>query len=264
MVTIKTPVEIKVLRQGGRKLAEVLDNLTSWVKNCTVMDIPIRTIDLDKRAEELIKEKGGVPSFKNYQGRGEEVPFPASICTSVNNQLVHTPPSEYQLKKGDILSLDIGMKYPARGKGYYTDMAVTIPIGEVSSLARKLIKVTKQALKLGINQVKPGNKISDISRAIQTYVESQGFSVVRQLVGHGVGYKVHEEPRIPNYVDPKQGEVILKEGIVLAIEPMVNVGDSAVKTSVDGWTVTTADGKLCAHFEHTVVATKNGYEILTI
>jgi len=257
MVTIKKPKEIEVLRQGGKILAGVLAELVKKAEP------GLRTTELDKLAEKLIKQKGGVPSFKNYQGRGEAIPYPATICASVNNQLVHTPPSNYELKNGDILSIDLGMKYPAEGKGYFTDMATTIAIGKISPLARKLLKVTQKSLLEGIAQIKEGNNLSDISRAIQKYAESQGFSVVRQLVGHGVGYEVHEEPRIPNYVDSKYKDVKLKAGMVLAIEPMVNVGEAAVKSLNDGWTVVTADGKLCAHFEHTVVVTKDGVEILT-
>jgi len=257
MITIKKPNEIEVLRQGGKILAEVLSELAQASK------IGVTTIALDELAEKLIIKKGGAPSFKNYQGRGEEIPFPTTICASVNEQLVHTPASSYQLKNGDILSLDIGMKYPDSENGLFTDMAITIPIGKVTPMARRLLKVTKQALILGISQVKPENKISDISKTIQGYVEDQGFSVVRQLVGHGVGYQVHEEPRIPNYLDSKQKDYILKEGMVLAIEPMVNIGEPAVKTLNDNWTVVTADGKLCAHFEHTVVVTKEDHEILT-
>lgn len=257
MVTIKKPVEIEVLRQGGKILAEILNEIITQAKS------GVKTIELDQLAEKLIKQKGGIPSFKNYQGRGEDVPFPTTICASVNNQLVHTPASNYQLKDGDILSIDIGMKYPNNEQGLYTDMATTVSIGKVPSLTRKLLKVTKQSLVEGISKIKEGNNLNDISRAIQGYVEAQGFSVVRQLVGHGVGYQVHEEPRVPNYVDPKNSNLELKAGMVLAIEPMVNVGDYSIKTMDDGWTVATADGKLCAHFEHTVVVTKDGFEILT-
>jgi len=257
MVTIKKPEEIKILHQGGKILAEILAEVIAQAKP------EVKTIELDQLAEKLIKQKGGVPSFKNYQGRGEDIPFPTTICASVNNQLVHTPAGNYQLKDGDILSVDIGMKYPNNENGLYTDMATTVPIGKISSITRKLLKVTKQSLAEGISKIKEGNNLNDISRAIQSYVESQGFSVVRQLVGHGVGYQVHEEPRVPNYIDPKNKDLELKAGMVLAIEPMVNVGDYGIKTLDDGWTVATADGKLCAHFEHTIVVTKEGFEIIT-
>lgn len=257
MVTIKKPEEINILRQGGRILAGILNDLIKAAKPGT------KTIELDQMAERLIVERGGVPAFKNYKGQADDRPFPTTICAAVNTQLVHAPAGEYALKTGDILSLDIGMKYPASDKGLFTDMTVTIPIGKISPLARKVIKVTRTSLAVGIAQAREGNYISDISRAIQNYVESEGFSVVRQLVGHGVGYEVHEDPRIPNYLDSKQPPVQLKAGLVLAIEPMVNVGHYAVKTAADGWTVVTADDNLCAHFEHTIAVTKEGCEILT-
>lgn len=258
MVTIKKPEEIKILRAGGQILAGIINELVRAAKP------GVKTIELDRLAENLILAKGGAPSFKNYKGHADDNPFPSTICAAVNAQLVHAPAGEYELKSGDILSLDIGMKYPGKGRGFFTDMTITIPIGRISPLARKVIKVTKTALAAGLAQVRAGNYISDISRAIQNYVESEGFSVVRQLVGHGVGYEVHEEPRIPNYLDPKQPEIQLKAGLVLAIEPMVNVGHYAVKTAADGWTVVTADDNLCAHFEHTIAVTKEGCEILTL
>jgi len=256
MITIKTPEEIEVIRQGGRILAEVLAELVRKAEP------GVKTIDLDQLAEQLIMEKGGIPSFKNYRSRQNEPAFPTTICASVNDQIVHTPASNYQLKTGDVLNIDIGMKYPKDG-GFFTDMAVTIGIGKISQLARKLIKVTKKSLELGIAQVKPGNHISDISRSIQQYVEGEGFSVIRQLVGHGVGYQVHEEPRIPNYIDKSFKDYELKTGMVLAIEPMVSAGDYLIKTLEDEWSVVVADGSLGAHFEHTVVVTKAGAEILT-
>ncbi|OGY46964.1 MAG: type I methionyl aminopeptidase [Candidatus Buchananbacteria bacterium RIFCSPHIGHO2_02_FULL_45_11b] len=258
MITIKKPEEIEILRQGGRILAGILNDLIKAAKPGA------KTIELDQLAERLILENGGIPSFKNYKGHADDRPFPTTICAAVNTQLVHAPAGDYALKTGDILSLDLGMKYPAQGKGFFTDMTITIPIGRVSPLARKVIKVTKTSLEVGLAQIREGNYISDISRAIQNYVESEGFSVVRQLVGHGVGYEVHEDPRIPNYLDPKQPPVQLKAGMVLAIEPMVNVGHYGVKTGADGWTVETADDNLCAHFEHTVAVTKDGCEILTL
>lgn len=246
-----------MIATGGHILAAILGQLVAAAKP------GVKTNELDRLAEQLMIKKGGVPSFKNYRSRPDDPPFPSAICISVNTQLVHTPASDYQLKNGDILSIDIGMCYPATGKGYYTDMAITVPIGSVPSLTTKLLKVTRKSLTLGIAQVKPGNYISDISKAVQDYVETQGFSVVRQLVGHGVGYQVHEDPKIPNYVDRRQPAIKLAEGMVLALEPMVNIGDPAVYTLDDGWTVATADGSLCAHFEHTVAVTKNGVRILT-
>ncbi|MFA6410532.1 MAG: type I methionyl aminopeptidase [Candidatus Buchananbacteria bacterium] len=257
MVTIKKPQEIAVLRQGGKILAEVLAELVLMAKP------GVKTIELDQKAEELIIQRGGVPAFKNYSGEYlDEIPFPTTICASINDQLVHAPAGPEKLKAGDILSIDIGMKYPAVD-GYFTDMSTTVAIGKIPPATRRLLKVTKQSLQIGIDQVKEGNKISDISKAIQKYVEANGFSIVRQLVGHGVGYKVHEDPKIPNYYDPRMKDIELKEGMVLAIEPMVNVGNPAIRTLADGWTIATADGELCAHFEHTIVVTKNGYGILT-
>ncbi|MFA6322422.1 MAG: type I methionyl aminopeptidase [Candidatus Buchananbacteria bacterium] len=258
MVTIKKSEEIVVLRQGGRILAQVLQQLVMAAQP------GVTTLALDQLAEKLILEAGGLPAFKNYRGHADEDPFPSTICASVNTQLVHTAASDYVLKNGDILSIDIGMKYPAKDPGYFTDMTTTIPIGSVSPIARKVIRVTKKSLDIGLAQIKEGNYISDIGRAIQQYVESEGFSVVRELVGHGVGYAVHEDPRIPNYYDKRNDDVQLKEGMVLAIEPMVNVGHYAIKTAPDGWAVVTADDSLCAHFEHTIVVTKKGCEIITL
>jgi len=257
MITIKKEEEIKIIREGGKILAEVLAEVIKKAKP------GVRTIELDQLAEELIIKKGGIPSFKNYRNSIHEPAFPTTLCTSVNEQLVHVPASDYVLKNGDMLNIDIGMKYPA-SDGFFTDMAATIPIGRVSQLARKLMKATRISLERGIAQVKPGNYISDISRAVQAYAESQGFSVVRDLVGHGVGYKVHEEPRIPNYVDKSQPAIKLKEGMVLAIEPMISAGNYPIKVLEDEWSIIMADGSLGAHFEHTVVVTKSGCEILTI
>lgn len=253
----KKPEEVRMIREGGKILAAILKQLVVAAK------AGLTTAELDRLAEHLIIGAGGVPAFKHYTSDPSEPPFPTTICASVNDQLVHTPASDYVLKDGDILSIDIGMRYPGTGRGFYTDMAITIPIGKISALNRKLLKVTKESLELGIKQVKPGNYVSDISRAVQSYVEANGYSVVRQLVGHGVGYEVHEEPRIPNYIDSRQPKVELVEGMVIAIEPMVNIGGPAIKTLEDGWTIVTADGSLCAHFEHTVAVTKTGVEILT-
>jgi methionyl aminopeptidase len=253
MITIKTEKEIKKLAYGGHLLAEILKQLTKKVR------VGIPTIELDISAEELIRKIGGRPSFKNYQNNDDDPPFPTTICASVNDQLVHKPASSQVLHDGDILSIDIGMEY----EGLFTDMTVTIPVGKISRATKKLIKVTKKSLDLAIGQVKPGNYIHDISWAVQEYVEDNGFSVVRDLVGHGVGYAVHEDPRIPNFCAPDQPPIELIPGMVLAIEPMVNIGSYRVKTLDDGWTVVTADGKLCAHFEHTVAVTEKGCLILT-
>ena len=254
--TIKTQAEIKIIREGGKLLAQILEHVIAKARP------GITTRELDVYAEKLILKVGGVPSFKGYQSHKDDPPFPSTLCTSVNEQLVHTPASDYQLKDGDILSVDIGMRYPAQN-GFYTDMARTIPIGTVSAESQKVIDVTRESFAKGLAQVKPGNSIADIGRAVQEYVEAQGFSVVRQLVGHGVGYAVHEDPRVPNFYDPKFEDIKIKKGMVLAIEPMVNVGDYKISTLEDGWTIIAADGKLCAHHENTIAVTDDGAEILT-
>jgi len=254
---IKTVQEIETIRQGGKILANVLEQLLIKAQ------VGITTIELDRLAEKLIRQSGGLPAFKNYTDGPNDPPFPSTICASVNHQVVHVPASNYALKAGDILSIDIGMKYPANDDGLYTDMAKTKAIGSVPQLTRKLLKVTAKSLELGIAQVKPGNCIGDISTAVQKYVESQGFSVVRQLVGHGVGYQVHEDPRVPNFYDLDSAKFRLEEGMVIAIEPMVNIGDYRIKVLSDGWTIVTADNSLSAHFEHTVAVVKNGHRVLT-
>lgn len=257
-IIVKTQKEINVMRQGGKILAAILSLLAKSVHP------GVSTRELNELAEKLIKEKGGEPSFKNYRSNSKDRPFPTALCTSINEEVVHAPalPSR-TLKEGDIICLDLGLKYPAGKSGLFTDAAITVPVGKISAEAEKLIDVTKQALKVGIAQVKSGNFIHHISKVVQKYVESQGFFVVRDLVGHGVGRKVHEPPYVPNFFSPKFKAVELKEGMTICVEPMVAVGTWQVKTLPDGWTVVTADGKLSAHFEHTVAVIKDGYEILT-
>lgn len=253
MISIKKPEEIKIILKGGNLLARILRDLAAAAKP------GVSTADLNKMAEDKIQEVGGEPSFRGY---GEPA-YPAAICASINNEVVHGIPSAQRiLQQGDILSIDIGMCYP-RNTGFYTDHAITIPIGEIDKKAARLIKVTRSALYKGIMEARVGNYISDIGKTIQNYVETEGFSVVKSLVGHGVGYDVHEEPQIPNYFNSKMPKIKIKEGMVLAIEPMVNEGDYLIKTKDDHWTVETADGKLSAHFEHTVIVTKNGPVIAT-
>jgi len=246
MITAKTKEEIQKLKAGGKILAFILHELALMAKPGASL------LDLEKKADQLMKEKNVQPSFKDYKG------YPAILCTSVNHEVVHCPPRDYFLKSGDILSIDCGLKY----QGLYTDSALTVGVGKISASAKKLINTTRDALFLGIKQVKPGNTIGDISCVIQEFVEKKGFSVVKSLVGHGVGYEVHEEPRIPNYGKPKTGP-ILREGMVICIEPMVNIGKSEVEFAKNGWRVTTRDASLSAHFEHTIAVTKNGSEILT-
>ena len=211
------------------------------------------TLELNSAAEEFITSNGGVPSFKGYRG------FPASICASVNSEVVHGIPGNLQLKEGDIISIDVGVLKD----GYHGDGAATFGVGKISKGAGNLLRVTRSALLAGIGKATAGNRIVDISRAIQSVVEEAGFSVVTELVGHGIGRQMHEEPQVPNFVVPGDSPA-LEEGMTLAIEPMVNMGGSDVKVEKDGWTVVTKDGSLSAHFEHTVALTGNGAEILTI
>jgi methionyl aminopeptidase len=212
----------------------------------------LSTADLDALAEQRLKEAGAEPAFKGYHG------YPATICASVNDQVVHGIPSKRPLVEGDIVSIDMGAKLD----GFYGDSAVTVPVGEVSDDATRLLNVTEASLYKGLEAVKAGARVSDIGAAVQAHVEAHGFSVVREFVGHGIGTKLHEEPQIPNYGPAGRGPR-LSEGMVLAIEPMVNFGKPAVKVLGDGWTAVTKDGSLSAHFEHTVVVTGNGCRILT-
>ena len=257
MVTIKKPEEIKILRQAGHLLAEVLRQVAERAKP------GVAFFELDQLAEKRILEAGAQPSFKDYRPRFSDTAFPSSLCVSVNNEVVHGMGNRKTvLKEGDIVGLDLGLKL----QGLFVDHAVTVGVGKISKEAARLIKVTRQSLETGLKKVKPGNFIHDISGAVQKHVEKAGFSVVRDLVGHGVGYAIHEDPRIPNFV-PDKGPtelVQIQAGMVLAIEPMVNAGSWKVATAQDGWTVLTEDSSWSAHFEHTVVVTARGCEILTI
>lgn len=247
MIVIKSPREIDIMAKAGQLTAQA----HQVVKGAVAPGISTR--ELDRLVEEFFLKNGAIPAFKGYGG------FPASICASVNNQVVHGIPSDdVILKRGDILSVDIGAIYD----GYVGDAAATYPVGEVSPEAEKLIDVTAQALAKGIEWAVEGNRLSDISAAIQQWVESNGFSVIRDYVGHGVGQRMHEDPQIPNFGRPGFGPR-LTSGMVLAIEPMVNSGQYHVRTLADGWTVVTADGSLSAHFEHTVAITPQGPRILT-
>lgn len=228
-------------------MAQVLKKVIQAVKP------GVTTIELDKLARKLIKDAGGEPSFLNYNN------FPCALCTSIDDAVVHGIPKKDEIvKNGNIIGLDLGLKY----KNYYTDMAVTLAVGRVSKIGRKLIKTASRALDIGMEQVKPGNHVGDIGAAIQQYTESQGFSVVRDLVGHGVGKDVHEQPRVANFGITGTGEKI-EAGMTLALEPMICEKGYQVKTTPDKWTVVTVDGGLAAHFEHTVVVTESGCEILT-
>jgi len=251
MIPIKTEKEIEIMRRAGRLLAGVMKEVVSRTEE------GVSTFFLDQLAEDLILKAGAEPAFKGFKDRGRV--YPAVLCASVNNQVVHAIPEENQiLKVGDIIGLDCGLKY----QGYCADMAVTVPIGQISKKAGKLIKVTEKSLALAVKKIKPGAYLGDLSQAIQSCVEKRGFSVVRHLSGHGIGKELHEEPTILNYGKKGAGP-ILKAGMVLAVEPMVNIGDWKVKILDDGWTIVTSDGSLSAHFEHTILVTKTGSEILT-
>lgn len=246
MIICKSEAELALMREAGRIVAETHRLIARNIRP------GITTAELDSIAEEFIRSRGAVPSFKGYNG------FPASICASVNDELVHGIPGPRVLKDGDIISVDIGAIY----KGYHGDSAWTYPVGDISDEAKRLLEVTEQALYKGIAEAKPDARLYTISHAIQKHVEAAGFSIVREYVGHGIGTDMHEEPQIPNYGLPGRGPR-LKPGMVLAIEPMVNAGERYVKTLDDGWTVVTVDGKICAHFEHTVAITPEGCEIFT-
>jgi len=252
VIYFKTAEDIKILREGGKKLALILKKVTQAVKP------GISTADLDKLAFNLISKYGGKPSFLNYQPSFADKPFPATLCTSINATVVHGAPSEEKiLKQGDIISLDIGMEY----KGLFTDMAITVGVGKIKPIYEKLIKTTKESLDQAIKMSKVNNTLGDIGYAIQKCVEKQGFVVVKDLVGHGVGYSPHEDPVVFNYGTPHQG-IKLKEGMVIAIEPMVTFDDGTVKEEKDGSFVT-ANGKVACHFEHTIAITKKGPIVIT-
>ena len=247
MITRRNESEIELLRQAGKIVAMTHEYLKPFVK------AGISTKKLDEMAEKFIRDQGAIPSFKGYGG------FPGSICASINDVLVHgIPNAAHILKDGDIISIDIGANY----KGYHGDSAWTYAVGEVSEEAKELMRVTEESLYRGLEQVKPGNRISDISNAIQTFVEAHGYGVPRDYTGHGVGSNLHEDPIIPNYGIAGRGPKIVS-GMVMAIEPMVTLGDYHTRTLLDDWTVKTIDGKITAHYEHTIVVTDEGYEILT-
>lgn len=247
MITIKTPEEIKIMREGGKILAGIMKELEKKVKP------GIATKELDKIAQNLVFESNAKCSFRNYQG------FPACLCVSINEEIVHIAPSERKLEQGDIISLDLGILY----KGFHTDMAVTVLVGIIAPEIQRLIRVTKKALKRGIKKISPGNTFGDIGNTIQRYVESQGFNVIKDLCGHGIGKKIHEEPQILNYGKRRTGSEI-KEGMVFCLEPMITTGNGKIKKSKDGYGFTTADECLAAHFEHTIAVTQDGAKILTM
>jgi methionyl aminopeptidase len=248
MIILKSPDEVAKMRVAGGIVAETIDTVLAAVGP------GVSTADLDAVAEAFIRERKATPSFKGYRG------FPASICASLNEEVVHGIPSPKRiLKEGDVLSLDFG----AIWDGYHADSAITVFVAEPRSAeAEKLVRVTEEALEAGISQILPGGRLSDISHAVQQVVEGAGFAVVREYVGHGVGRSLHEDPQIPNYGLPGRGPE-LRPGLVVAVEPMVTMGDWKTQVLADDWTVVTADGSLAAHFEHTIVVTENGREVLT-
>jgi methionyl aminopeptidase len=246
MIVCKSESELELMREAGRIVAETHRLMAKAVQP------GITTRELDQMAEDFIHSQDAIPSFKGYNG------FPASICASVNEELVHGIPGQRTLEEGDIISIDIGACY----RGYHGDSAWTYPVGLISDEAKKLLEVTERSLFAGLAEAKEGVRLYTISHAIQQCAEKEGFSIVREYVGHGIGSKMHEEPQIPNFGMPDRGPR-LKKGMVLAIEPMVNIGERYVKTLADDWTVVTEDGSFCAHFEHTIAITAEGYEILT-
>ncbi len=245
-ITLKSRQELGHMREAGRVVAHMIDALVKAVRP------GIRTGDLDAIAEKVNRGMGAIPSFKGYRG------FPATICVSVNDEIVHGIPGRRVLKEGDIVSLDVG----AIVNGYHGDAAVTVGVGRISQQAEQLIETTRGSLAQGIQQAKAGSRMGDISAAIQNYAESRGYSVVREYVGHGIGRALHEEPAVPNFGEPGKG-MVLQSGMVLALEPMVNIGTWQTRVKADNWTVVTLDGSLSAHFEHTIAITDGAPEILT-
>jgi len=254
LITLKSPRELALMREAGRIVAEVLAALSEKTKP------GVTTGELDALAEQTILAHKAIPAFKGYGGSRGRPAFPASICASVNDEVVHGIPGPVVLKEGDILSIDVGV---CRG-GYFGDAAKTVPVGRISPEAARLVAICRESLERAVASVKPGGKLVDVSRAIQQYVELNGCSVVRKFVGHGIGAEMHEDPQIPNYVSSEFPELVLKPGMTLAIEPMVNQGGYRVRTESNGWTVVTEDGSLSAHFEHTVAVTREGAEVLTL
>jgi methionyl aminopeptidase len=246
MITLKSPRELETMRRSGKITAAVLTELMAAVRP------GVTTAELDAMAEAGIRSRGGIPTFKGYHG------FKHSICASVDDEVVHGIPGSRVLREGELLSIDIGTTL----EGYVSDSAVTVPVGTVSVEAKKLLDVTQECLFIGIAAMQRGNRVGDIGAAVQAHAESHGYGVVRELVGHGVGQQMHEEPQVPNYGKPGTGPE-LRTGLVLAVEPMITQGGREVNTLKDGWTVVTQDGKLAAHFEHTIAVTDDGPRVLT-
>jgi methionyl aminopeptidase len=247
-IVLKAPWELEILRRSNRLAAEALAEVARRAQS------GVTTLELDRFAEAYLVERGAKPAFKGYRN------YPFTLCTSINEEVVHGLPSARALRDGDILSLDMGVIV----EGYYGDSAITVPVGRISAEAERLLQITRECLDRGIGAARRGARLTDVSRAVQEHAESHGYSVVRVFVGHGIGKALHEAPQIPNFVEPGRGRgPVLKSGMVLAIEPMVNVGGPEVKVLDDKWTAVTKDGSLSAHFEHTVAITENGTEVLT-
>lgn len=250
----KSMSEMEKMRKSGLLVYQILSELSQMVKE------GVTTMDLEVVADRMIRDAGAKPAFKGYYSEAAGTKFPYSLCTSVNEVVVHgMPSSKRQLRKGDIVSLDTGLQLD----GYFGDSAVTVAVGEIPAATQKLLNVTKEALELAIQQAWPGNRLFDISRSVEEHVLRNGFTVVREFVGHGIGTKLHEEPQVPNYVDRQQENPMLKEGMVIAIEPMVNLGQPETNVLSDKWTAVATDGKPSAHFEHVVAITANGPWVLT-
>lgn len=253
MIIIKSREEIENIRESSRIVAEVLETLRGFVRP------GLTTWALNKKAEEIIRRRKAKAAFKGYRPSFGSGSYPAVLCVSINEEVVHGIPSlKRVLKEGDIVSMDVGVEY----RGYFGDAAITVAVGEVDGRVKELLKVTEEALQKGIEEAQVGNRVGDVSHAIQTHVESHGFSVVKEFVGHGVGKKIHEDPPVPNFGDPGQGP-LLKDGMTIAIEPMVSMGSGDVKIKDDGWTAVTVDGSWAAHFEHTIAILEEGPRVLT-
>lgn len=254
MIIRKNHKELEQMRRSGMLVWQILQELAKMV------DEGVTTQELERAAEKMMKDAGATPAFKGYYTPSAGSRYPYVLCTSVNEQIVHGMPSaKTKLKKGDIVSIDTGVQLD----GYFGDSAITVPVGEISDSAKRLLDVTKESLELAIDKVRPGNRLFDICGTVEKHVTGNGFSVVREMVGHGIGTKLHEEPQIPNYVDRKNENPRLREGMVLAIEPMVNAGAGDMRMMPDKWTAVTKDGSFSAHFEHCVAVTANGPWVLT-
>jgi methionyl aminopeptidase len=254
MIIRKSPAELEKMRRAGMLVFEILQALKAMVTE------GVSTLDLERAAEKMVKDAGARPAFKGYYSPAAGNRYPYVLCTSINDVVIHGMPSDkVVLKSGDIISIDTG----AQLDGYYGDSALTAPVGEISPQARQLLEVTERSLELAIDKARPGNRLFDISGTVERHVAGHGFSVVREFVGHGIGTSMHEEPQVPNYVDRRNENPRLKEGMVLAIEPMVNLGRPETKVLADRWTAVTRDGSLAAHFEHCVAVTANGPWVLT-